>query len=173
MNYGKLKDEMLGTLRDYIIPFWLDRSVDSEYGGYLTCFDEKGKFDGNGIKNVVTQCRMIWGFSSLLPYAKTEDRKRMEEAAKQGVDFLLEKFWDSEFGGVYWLLERNGQVKDPAKLTYGEGFAIYALAQYYLTYHDTRALEYAEKIFDLLQVYVAREYRKRLDAFSCRGIRRG
>ena len=155
MNYGKLKDEMLGTLRDYIIPFWLDRSVDSEYGGYLTCFDEKGKFDGHGIKNVVTQCRMIWGFSSLLPYAKTEDRKRMEEAAKQGVDFLLEKFWDSEFGGVYWLLERNGQVKDPAKLTYGEGFAIYALAQYYLTYHDTRALEYSEKIFDLLQVYVA------------------
>ena len=95
MNYGKLKDEMLGTLRDYIIPFWLDRSVDSEYGGYLTCFDEKGKFDGNGIKNVVTQCRMIWGFSSLLPYAKTEDRKRMEEAAKQGVDFLLEKFWEN------------------------------------------------------------------------------
>lgn len=155
MNYATLREEMLRTLRDYIIPFWLDNSIDSKYGGYITSFDENGKFDGNGIKNIVTQSRMIWGFSYLLPYAKEEDKKRMEEAAREGVDFLLDKFWDKEHGGVYWLLERDGTVKDPAKLTYGEGFAIYALSQYYLTYHDKRGLEYAEKLFDLLQLYVS------------------
>lgn len=155
MEFNKLKEEMAETLREYIIPFWLKNSIDSKYGGYITSFDANGKFDGNGIKNIVTQCRMIWGFSYLLPFAKDSDKEKLAEAAREGVDFLIDKFWDKDYGGVYWLLERDGSVKDPAKLTYGEGFAIYALAQYYLTYNDPRGLEYAEKIFDLLQVYAA------------------
>ena len=53
------REEMLTTVRDYIIPFWLDRSVDTEYGGFITSFDENGKFDGNGVKNIVTQSRMV------------------------------------------------------------------------------------------------------------------
>ncbi len=144
---------MFTTVRNYIIPFWLDRSVDREYGGFITSFDENGKFDGNGVKNIVTQSRMVWGFSALRDFAKEEDRKRMEEAARQGAEYLMNEFWDKEFGGFYWLLNRDSSVKDPSKLTYGEGFGIYALAQYYLTYGDRKALEYAEKAFDLLQKY--------------------
>lgn len=147
------REEMFTTVRNYIIPFWLDRSVDREYGGFITSFDENGKFDGNGVKNIVTQSRMVWGFSALRDFAKEEDRKRMEEAARQGAEYLMNEFWDKEFGGFYWLLNRDSSVKDPSKLTYGEGFGIYALAQYYLTYGDRKALEYAEKAFDLLQKY--------------------
>lgn len=153
------KDECIRTLtetiRDYIIPFWLDKSVDKEYGGYLTSFDEKGEFDGNGIKNIVTQARMVWGFSNLLEYAKEEDKPRMAEAAKQGAEYLMNEFWDKEYGGWYWLLNRDSSIADPAKLTYGEGFAIYALSEYYLVYKDERALEFACKGFDLLQKYAA------------------
>lgn len=149
----EIKDEMLVTIRDYIIPFWLDNSVDTEYGGYITSFDENGKFDGNGVKNIVTQARMVWGFSYLLNLAKDEDKPRMEKAAKQGAEYLMNQFWDKEYGGFYWLLNRDGSVKDPSKLTYGEGFGVYALSQYYLTYGDERALEIAEKAFDLIQVY--------------------
>lgn len=147
------REEMLTTVRDYIIPFWLDRSVDTEYGGFITSFDENGKFDGNGVKNIVTQSRMVWGFSYLRDLAKEEDKERMEKAARQGAEYLMNEFWDKEYGGFYWLLNRDSSVKDPSKLTYGEGFGIYALAQYYLTYGDRKALEYAEKAYDLLQKY--------------------
>lgn len=51
------RDEMLETISDHIIPFWLENGFDEKYGGYLTSFDENGKFDGNGIKNLVTQAR--------------------------------------------------------------------------------------------------------------------
>lgn len=149
------KEEMLTTIRDYIIPFWLDRCVDEQYGGYLTSYDENGKFTGDGIKNIVTQSRMVWGLSYLLPYAKESDKKRMEAAARQGAEYLMNEFYDKEFGGFYWLLNRDGSVADPAKLTYGEGFGIYALAQYYITYGDKKALECAEAVFDLLQKYAA------------------
>ena len=149
----QIKEEMTTTIRDYIVPFWLNNSIDTQYGGYITSFDENGKFDGNGIKNIVTQSRMVWGFSYLLDYAKDEDKARMKEAARHGAEYLMDQFWDKEFGGFYWLLNRDGSIADPSKLTYGEGFGVYALAQYYLTYGDKRALEVAEKAFDLTQKY--------------------
>ena len=155
----EIKKEMLTTIRDYIIPFWLDNSVDTQYGGYITSFDENGKFDGNGIKNIVTQSRMVWGFSYLLDFAKEEDKARMNEAARQGAAYLMDQFWDKEYGGFYWLLNRDGSIADPSKLTYGEGFGVYALAQYYLTYGDKKALEVAEKAFDLIQKYSTDTYR--------------
>lgn len=149
----EIKEELEKTISEYIIPFWLERSVDEKYGGYITSFDENGKFDGDDVKNIVTQSRMVWGFSHLVPYARFCDKEKMKSAAEEGMHFLIEKFWDPEFGGFYWLLNGDGTVKDSAKLTYGEGFAIYALSEYYLAYKDPVALEYACKGFDYLQKY--------------------
>ncbi len=155
IDFKERRETLLNVFQNEIIPFWLDRSVDTVYGGYITDFDENGVFSGNGIKNIVTQCRMIWGFSAFKDFCKEADKERMFKAASQGVDFLLEKFWDPVYGGFYWLLNQDGSVADDSKLTYGEGFAIYALAEYYKAYKEPRALEYAGKVFDLLQRNVA------------------
>lgn len=149
------RNELADTLQNYIIPFWLERGTDAEYGGYLTEFDDKGVFNGTGVKNIVTQARMVWGFSALMPFAKPVHEPLMQEAARQGVTFLLDAFWDKKHGGFYWLLNRDGSIKDPSKLTYGQSFGLYALAQYALTYKDPKALEYAEETFDLLQKYAS------------------
>lgn len=147
------KAELENTLRNHIIPFWLGRSIDSEFGGYLTSFDDHGIFDGNGVKNIVTQSRMVWGFSHLYKYAADNDRSAMKDAAHHGMRFLIDKFWDNKFGGFYWLLNRDGSIKDGAKLTYGESFAMYALSEYYLVFRNPEALIYAELVFDYLQKY--------------------
>lgn len=147
--------EMRECLTDRIIPFWLDRSVDGEYGGYLTCFDESGSYTGNGTKYIVTQSRMVWGFSNLREFARAGDLDRVEAAARQGAEFLMTAFWDAEHQGFYWQLNRDGSVADPSKLVYGEGFAIYALSEYARVYGDEKARRYAEMGFDLLQKYAA------------------
>ena len=149
----KYKKELVNTLQNYIIPFWLEKSEDKLYGGYLTSFDENGLFEGDGEKNIVTQSRMVWGFSHLIEYAKDSDKDSMKKIATQGAMFLIDKFWDKEHGGFYWLLNRDGSVKDSSKLTYGEGFAIYALSEYYLVFKAPWALEYACKCFDYIQKY--------------------
>ncbi len=151
----KIRQEIQMVLRDKIIPFWLERSVDYEHGGYLTCFDQDGNYMENGVKYIVTQSRMLWGFSRLAEYARPEQRKQMEEAAHQGYRFIVEHFWDQEHGGFFWKLNCDGSVADPSKLTYGESFAIYALSAYFLQYNVKEALQYAEKTFDLLQIYAA------------------
>ncbi len=148
-------EEMRAQLSEGIIPFWLERTEDSEFGGYLTSFDENGVYDEDGRKYIVTQSRMLWGFSRLTPYAKEADAEKMERLAKQGAQFFAKNFWDEQFGGFYWQLNRDGTVRDPAKLVYGESFGIYALAAYARRYGDEQALEMACRGFDLLQKYAA------------------
>lgn len=160
--------EMEQFLSQKLIPFWVERCEDKAYGGYLTCFDETGKYYGNGEKYIVTQCRMLWGFSYLLPFAREEDQARFHHLAGQGLEFLLKHFWDSRHGGFAWEVEKSGVVKENAKLIYGEGFAVYALSEHYLRWHEPKALEYAEKTFDLMQLYAADTlyggYRENLEA---------
>lgn len=151
----ELHDQIQSSLQDGIIPFWLDRALDTVEGGYLTSFDQHGQFYGDGTKNIVTQSRMVWGFSALLPYARDKDKERMREAAYHGACYLRDTFWDPTYEGFYWLLNRDGSVKDGAKLTYGQGFAIYALTAFYLAYQEEWALELASRGFVLLQSYAA------------------
>jgi mannobiose 2-epimerase len=73
--------------------------------------------------------------------------------ASHGVDFLIDKMWDKEFGGFFWMMDRRGNVKIDQKIIYGHSFAIYSLSEYTLATGDQRGIEYAEKVFDLLQKY--------------------
>ena len=52
--------------RDYllknIIPFWLNHSIDREYGGYFTCLNRHGNvFDTD--KFIWLQARQVWMFA--------------------------------------------------------------------------------------------------------------
>ena len=148
-------DEMRSLLSERVIPFWLERCEDKTYGGYLTSFDENGAYNQDGRKYIVTQSRMLWGFSHLAPYARREDCPEMERLARQGAKYICEAFWDEQYGGFYWQLNRDGSISDPAKLVYGESFAIYALSAFARQYGAGEALAKAEETFDLLNCYAA------------------
>ena len=143
------------TLSKMIIPFWLNRSIDKKYGGYLTCFDENGEPEGDTHKYIVTQTRMLWGFSRLRPFADEYSHWLIEDAAKQGFRFMIDHFWDKVNGGVIWKTDQSGKALDKGKLVYAQSFAIYAFTEYYLQYGDKAGLDYAEKVFDALQIFAA------------------
>jgi mannobiose 2-epimerase len=75
----------------------------------------------------------------------------MLEMAKNGVKFLIEKMWDIEHGGFYWMTDRAGNPTNKQKIGYGHSFVIYSLSEYFLASGDPKGLEYAGKVFDLLQ----------------------
>ncbi len=135
-----------------IVPFWSERGVDQEYGGYLTNFDERGEWlSAETDKYIVTQTRMIWGFSVF--HQVFPDEQFYLEAARQGVEFFINHFWDGRHGGWFWKVRRDGSLIDSGKVVYGQSFAIYALSQYYLATGDRRGLDYADRTFQLLQRY--------------------
>ena len=148
----RARDELERHLHEGIMNFWTERGVDTTYGGYLTCFDEEGQLDRTDTdKYIVTQTRMIWGFS-LFHILDPEDERYLAYA-RQGVDFFIDHFWDQARGGWYWQVARDGTLIDDGKVVYGQSFAIYALAQYTLCTGDPRGLNYARRTFDLLQRY--------------------
>jgi mannobiose 2-epimerase len=150
-------EEIRKHLEGGIIPFWLERARDAENGGFLTNFDENGKCMDTPEKYLNTQARLVWWFSILFHHYP--ERTEFKDLANRGVDFLLKYFWDDEYGGWYWKVNRDGSRLDDGKVVYGQSFAIYALSEYSLATGDNRGLEYAEKTFDLLQKFCADTFR--------------
>ncbi len=146
--YGQIKEHVNHEL----LPFWEKNGVDEVYGGYLTTFDENGVLKEDEDKYIVTQTRMIWGYSA---FARKLGRKEYLPKAKQGVEFFIRHFWDETYGGWYWRTARDGSLLDNGKVVYGQTFAIYALAEYTLASGDQIGKEYACRTFDLLQKYCA------------------
>lgn len=145
----KCRDQIEAHLTKGIIPFWLNNSIDKRYGGYITSFDVDGNFQNNlSDKYLVTQTRMIWGFSRFYRHYKD---KALLEAANQGISFFIKHFWDEKNRGWHWRTARDGSLKDNGKLVYGQSFAIYALAEHYLATGEKRSLEYALHTFNILQ----------------------
>ena len=134
-----------------LLPFWSNRMKDSKNGGFITHFDQDGMDTGEDEKSLIAQARSVYTLSSAhrAGYGSGE----LAELAKWGVDFMLEKMWDNEHGGFFWMLDRAGNVIIDKKILYGHSFTIYCLAEYTLATGDERGIQYAEKIFDLIQIH--------------------
>ena len=146
-----LKLEAESHLVNELLPFWTSRMIDTANGGYLTHFDEQGNDSGEDEKSLIAQTRCLFTLSSA--HRAGYGNGQLADMARHGVDFLIEKMWDDRFGGFYWMVDRKGNLKIDKKIIYGQSFAIYSLSEYTLATGDRRGIEYAEKIFDLLQKY--------------------
>ncbi len=152
------KDEVIELRREdekhlvnELLPFWITRMVDNTNGGFITHFDKDGKDSGEDEKSLIAQSRSVYTLSSAHRAGYGEGK--YAGLAKHGVDFLINKMWDKEYGGFYWMMDRKGNVKIDQKIIYGHSFAIYSLSEYTLATGDRRGIEYAEKVFDLIQKY--------------------
>jgi mannobiose 2-epimerase len=150
------KKEIEYHLNNELLPFWFNRSMDKIHGGYITHFDKDGIDTGEDEKSMLGQARSIYTYSSA--YRHGYGGRRSADFARHGVDFLIDKMWDSEHGGFYWMTNRAGNVKIDEKILYGHSFAIYSLSEYTLATGDLRGKAYAEKVFDLIQKYCVDEH---------------
>jgi len=147
----QFKSQAENHLRNELLPFWTARMIDKKNGGYITHFDSEGNDTGEDEKSLIAQTRCLYTVSSAHRAGYGEGI--LAGMAKHGIDFLLERMWDNESGGFFWMADRKGNVKIDKKIIYGHSFAIYSLSEYTLATGDPRGVEYAEKVFDLLQKY--------------------
>lgn len=147
------KEEAEKHLKEELLPFWLDRCKDDENGGFITHFDKNGNDTGENEKSLIAQARTLYSMASA--HRAGYGDGRCGEYARHGVDFLINKMWDNEHGGFFWTVDRNGNAAIDKKILYGLSFAIYSLSEYTLATSDPVGLEYAEKVFDLIQKYCA------------------
>lgn len=148
-----VRKEAENHLVNELLPFWTTRFIDKENGGYITHFDENGNDTGEDEKSLIAQARCLYTISSA--HRSGYGVGKYVQMASHGADFLINKMWDKENGGFFWMMDRKGNVKIDKKIIYGQSFAIYALSEYTLATGDKRGIEYAARVFDLLQKYCA------------------
>lgn len=146
----KLANKMEIHLRTQVLDKWYPQAVDTVDGGFLSSFTYDFKPTGDQEKMIVTQSRHVW--TNAKAALRYPDIEHYQTGAAHGFKFLRDHMWDSEKGGFYWLVDKQGNVKgDSTKTAYGNSFAIFALAAYYAQSNDSAALNLAKKTFYWLE----------------------
>jgi mannobiose 2-epimerase len=149
-QYEKLKSEVREELVTNILPFWSGKMIDAVNGGFFGRIDGSGHIHSDADKGCVLNARILWTFSSAYRVLGNPDYLKTAERAK---DYLLEYFFDKQSGGVCWLLDCEGKMKDGKKQIYAQAFAIYSLSEYYRITGDQICLDKAIELFTLIEKY--------------------
>ena len=151
MDKNKLvlfKKEMQDVLTGNILPFWIDKMVDHENGGFYGRIDGHGNLHADAEKGGILNARILWTFSAAYRVLGKSEYLEMATRAK---NYIIAHFIDREYGGTYWSLDYKGNPKDTKKQFYAIGFMIYGLSEYVRATGDKEALDYAIQLFECIE----------------------
>ena len=64
MTPQQMKHEMQDVLQQNILPFWMERMVDRENGGFYGRIDGQGQLHPQAEKGAILNARILWAFSA-------------------------------------------------------------------------------------------------------------
>jgi mannobiose 2-epimerase len=134
----------------HILPFWCGPALDREHGGWMAWLSNDLKPDRSKPKGLIVNTRILWAFSAA---HRVRPQPIFFEMAERAFGFILNQFWDKEYGGVFWRLNDEGQVIDNSKKSYGLAFCIYALAEFHHAFGSQTALARAKELFELIELH--------------------
>ena len=149
-NITTLRIEVEHELTTGILPFWMEKMADNVQGGFYGRIDGDDKLHADAPKGAILNARILWTFSAAYRLLRKPEYLETATRAKR---YIIDKFYDKDFGGVYWSLTANGEPLDTKKQVYAQGFAIYGLSEYARATGDREALDYAVKLFETVEKY--------------------
>ena len=146
LDFKSLAKQYRSELLDNVLPFWLEKSQDQEYGGYFTCLDRKGNvFDTD--KFIWLQGREVWMFAML--YNKLEKRQEWLDCAVQGAEFLKKYGHDGNYNWYFALTREGDPLVEPYNI-FSYTFATMAFGQLSLATGNQEYADIAKKTFDII-----------------------
>ncbi len=154
-----LAESMRSHLLEHILPFWCGPAVDREQGGWMAWLSNDLTADRTKPKGLIVNARILWTFSAVHRF-RAEPIYR--EMADRAFDVVMNRFWDSQYGGAFWQLNDRFEVLDDSKKTYGQAFYIYALVEYYQAFGTAMALTTSQETVSVDRAAYARRAAWRL-----------
>jgi mannobiose 2-epimerase len=148
-EYKKLKKELNVELKN-ILSYWIDNTIDKEFGGFLGKRDHYNKVVEKASKGVILNTRILWSFSAATNHLKTDTYK---DVCDRSFKYLKNFFNDKINKGVYWEVDYLGNPINKRKQVYAQSFTIYALSEYYLFSKNEEAKTWAIELFNQLEKY--------------------
>lgn len=148
MDVKNIKQEMAKELVSNILPFWMEKMTDEVHGGFYGRITGMDELKPEAEKGAVLNARILWTFSAAYRLLRKPEYLEVATRAKR---VIINHFYDSEFGGVYWSLDNENRPLDTKKQIYALGFAIYGLSEYARATDDKEALDYAIRLFGSIE----------------------
>lgn len=144
IDFSQMSKQYMDELLYSVLPFWLDNSQDTKFGGYFSCLNRDGSvYDKD--KFVWLQGREVWMFSML--YNKLMKNEEWLACARQGGEFL-KKYGHDENMDFYFSLTREGKpIAQPYNI-FSNTFACMAFAQLAEATQNDEYAELAKRIFN-------------------------
>ena len=120
---GQYRNELLES----VIPFWMNHSKDTEFGGYFTSLNRRGEIYDTD-KFMWLQGREVWLFSML--YNRVEKKQEWLDMALGGAGFM-KKFGMDAQGNWYFSLTREGKPLVQPYNIFSDCFAAMAFSELY------------------------------------------
>lgn len=139
-----LKQEMQEVLTANILPYWMNRMVDEQHGGFYGRITGTEELMPQAEKGAILHARILWTYAAAYRLLHRSEYLAMATRAKS---YIIDRFLDRDFGGIYWSLNYKGEPLDTKKQIYAIGFAIYGLSEYHRATGDAEALEVAIRLF--------------------------
>jgi len=141
---SQLEDELTGN----ILPFWMDHSLDKVNGGFYGALTNDLQIHNEVPRSAILCARILWTYATA--YRKLGDRQYLDMAG-WAYNALRDTFFDPEYGGVYWTVDKAGKPVFDHKHHYAQAFAIYGLSEYYRATERPESLVLAQSLFHLLE----------------------
>ena len=146
IDFKQLAQQYKSELLDRVMPFWMEKSIDKEFGGYFTCLERDGEvFDTD--KFIWLQGREVWMFAML--YNKVEKKQEWLDAAIQGAEFLKKYGHDGNLNW-YFALDREGHPLVEPYNIFSYTFAVIAFGQLAIATGNEEYADIAKKTFDIV-----------------------
>ena len=159
-----LKEEFSEELYN-ILNFWESKTIDKEYGGFIGEMNHFGKIEEKASKGGILNARILWTFSAAYRVTKKDSYLKMAERAYR---YLIEHFWDTENGGLFWEVDYKGNPINTRKQAYAQGFGIYAFSEYYSASKTKESLEFAKELYQIIESkFLDTEHGGYIEALAC------
>jgi mannobiose 2-epimerase len=149
-NLLELKQQVKEELIQNILPFWASKMIDKKHGGFYGQIKGDGQLNSEAEKGGILNTRILWSFSSAYLQEKNPLYLEMANRAKE---YILDHFFDTNFGGTYWNISFDGKPVDTKKQIYSQAFFIYAFSEHYRASGDESSLETAIELFRIIEKY--------------------
>lgn len=145
----KYKEYYENHILEDIMPFWDERCIDKEYGGYFTCFDRWGNRTDDK-KYVWFQGRQLYVYSLL--YNEIEKKEEWLAKARHGYEFLIQKAYAGD-GRWNYILERNGDLVSGTISIFSDYHVVHGLAEYLKAIHmeDEKGMKILNDSFNAME----------------------
>ena len=147
-----LADELDAYLQRHVLAPRFPAAVDREHGGFHANFASDWTKRPDRRRFVVYQARNTWN-AAAVALARPALRDEYLGYARHGVAFLRDVQWDRARGGFYdhVLIDGSPDRGETTKMTYGQAFAVYALAVAHRATGDASALDAARRGYEWVE----------------------